>query len=458
MQDRRRGIWLVLVPLLSIVVLIGVVLLTRSSRSRSGRDEQSFQHNPSKSDGKVNPSANPLDDPPPESSPLNSCSVSGFLLWKETRLPVSAGWVELNGKALGGNKRYRRSKTDQWGEFEITGLPQGSFFLVGSASLEGNSLATHRFTLGEGEKYKIELLLETVTDLKGVVLNTEGDPIPGAKVTLSNAFATNDQDQHLAKKRYDTDCNSNGEFRFPSIQVKGKRLDGKVGWINYFLIAKHPEFSDTYETYVLGTARDPVTIIMKRKPKKTRIHGRIISDQGFMSGADIRFRWYSKDTDGGYTSMVVSTSSDEDGNFEFEITNDIGGKGYLLVQASGLALERIEIDPAPGRDIDLANVHLSAGSRIRGVVVTTEGKAIPGVTIKIRPETEEPFQDWFEVIADDKGIFVCDWAGSGTYEVWATPKNSNSVQYEGVTYSQGGVKAGDLNLRFEFKVERFDDP
>ncbi len=181
----------------------------------------------------------------------------GTVLAKSSRAPIANASISVSPLDLNGDTA--RAYTGSDGRFRIEGLPPGSHDVVVDA--QGYSeLVRKGVTVGQGETFPLELLLEGTGTVSGLVKDARGRAVAGARVTGGNRWGGPFVNATAAEAVSDAD----GRFALAGlevgdVQLTARRRDGDVGGT---AVAKIVEGQTAEVELVLrdsGTVRGRVT-------------------------------------------------------------------------------------------------------------------------------------------------------------------------------------------------------
>jgi RNA polymerase sigma factor (sigma-70 family) len=159
------------------------------------------------------------------------------------------------------------------------------------------------------------------------------------------------------------------------------------------------------------------------------VRGRVVADDGSaVAGAAVeidretnRSPW---NEDGRWSTGVVAARSGADGGFEISALPP--GAHRVLVLADGFLPGTTEIDASAARDVD---VRLARASYVRGVLVTSDGRAVGDASVSFFPSGAP--EDWtgayFGGVVKSDGAFRSTALPPGAYVVVVTQGSSRLV-------------------------------
>ncbi|HEX6898567.1 MAG TPA: carboxypeptidase regulatory-like domain-containing protein [Thermoanaerobaculia bacterium] len=226
-----------------------------------------------------------------------------------------------------------------------------------------------------GEKEPVVLALEPSAGLSGIVVNGEGRPVPGARIT-----ADPPRDRVFPAQPISARSGDDGRFRLTGLRPSGA----------YRLQAEHEGFARaevTTRTAPAGQTSEAVRIVMG---KGQTASGRVVDDRGQpVAGVMVAlFRMTGEGSKG---------VSDQEGKFEIPRLNP-GEYELLLAHPDSAPVHRRGIEIPPGQPVvDLGDVELSSGGVIEGRVVDGQGTPVAGAKISVFPTSEDRFSVSFEL-------------------------------------------------------------
>lgn len=114
-----------------------------------------------------------------------SAALEGSVVARSTRAPVAGARVDVS--PYGHNGDAGRAVTDELGRFSVEGLAAGSYDVAVTAP--GFAVLGQRaLTVAAGERFSIELQLTGAGAVEGQVLDSDGQPVPGAQVVSNHGL------------------------------------------------------------------------------------------------------------------------------------------------------------------------------------------------------------------------------------------------------------------------------
>ncbi|QDV06419.1 Cna protein B-type domain protein [Planctomycetes bacterium Poly30] len=274
--------------------------------------------------------------------------------------------------------------------------------------------------------------------LTGLVTDAKGQPIQDAKVTLtrygSQSFFFDDIDRSTDVV---ATTNSEGVYAFERVEA----YDG------YALIATHPDYSRTENSNVIiqdGNQTDAPALVLV--PGRM-IHG-IVTDTGgnAVPNATLKLNenMMMAAFDGSQADAeAVTTTTDKLGKYEFK--NVSPGQNYVIeVSADGYG--GINTPPLAVLETDdtTHDIKLEVASMLAGLVTSTSGEVIQGVTIqaylvdKSKPSTNS------STVSDETGYFEITDIPPGDFQIVARHPLFKPD-------ARSRAKSGDMNVTIELE-------
>ncbi|HEX4964332.1 MAG TPA: carboxypeptidase regulatory-like domain-containing protein [Thermoanaerobaculia bacterium] len=254
-----------------------------------------------------------------------------------------------------------KARSDAKGRFEVPGLSGGVFDLAVGARGFG-SVLVRGIMVGQGREDLGTVILPPGTGLEGIVIDPDGQPISGAKVSVSSSPSE------------DLETGADGRFTLTGLK------DGEIVTVRVTRTGYLPSPAVTSEIRV--PTADPVRVVLH---PGSRVLGRVSEETGeAVPGARVLLTPQTPGAQG----PVASARTDADGRFLMEGVEP--GRGELRVTAPGLlavAAQKVEV-PA-GEDLEGLEVTLSRGATVEGRVTTADGDPAAGAQVQVveRPES-----------------------------------------------------------------------
>ncbi|MCX6616711.1 MAG: carboxypeptidase-like regulatory domain-containing protein [Acidobacteria bacterium] len=255
--------------------------------------------------------------------------VQGSVTAGDTNLPLANAVIELRAIPVAPGGRLR-AKTDENGQFQLTGVPPGRYVLTarhaGYSPLTYNPVAGQAiFPVKDGEMPPIRMRMTRQGSVGGLVLGSDGRPLTHARVVLSQRRPVASQNVLLPEREVWTDAR--GRFSIPGVPAGSYLLSATSRAI--------PAGSDSTTVYVhtfypgttspraasyiqVADARSVTGLVLKLSVQPGfPIAGRVATASGSPLG---RMRVLARrDTDDGETTFLSADASqattDEKGAF-----------------------------------------------------------------------------------------------------------------------------------------------
>lgn len=297
---------------------------------------------------------------------------------------VTAGGAPAPGVAvtLEGMHRKRTVTTDATGHFRFERLRAGPYELaaLGPQGRGDTSTTVEQ----QGDRSGVAIELQRGLDVEGVVVDDQGAPVADARLWASSG-----------ERAVRATSGKDGRFVIASVPAGSLELSAeKKGHVRA-------------EQQV--TAGTPVRLTLTRA---VELSGRVVDPDGH---AVLEFSVEAQSADGGWAD---GESRRQDGGFVLEVAP---GRYTLEVSALGFNAAKVPVTaPAVGLE-----VRLSAGARIRGLVVTAPGQPragwLPTAVSESAPKERSP-EAWTDGMvpgkpSDDAGVFEIGGLEPGRYVV-----------------------------------------
>ncbi|NVJ20760.1 carboxypeptidase regulatory-like domain-containing protein [Myxococcus sp. AM011] len=267
-------------------------------------------------------------------------SASGEPLWE----------VDLSLKADGTQTDSPSDTSDEQGRFGFRTVEPGRYTLTAAFDIGGPHRASQVVEVRPGEPSTVTLRMDTGLTVSGIVVDEAGQPLPDAEVkALSQRdtyAALEKQERGIRVDESVASTDASGRFTVAHL-LPGKSLVS-VEKPGYVLRGDTGEEGAPREKVVTAGATD-VRLVLRyqgglrgrlRRPDGTPITRFTVNDTSFQ---------------------------DEDGAFRLPIEEP--GVMWLTLDAPGHTRTVREVQVEPGQDVDLGDLVLEAGRRVRGRVV-----------------------------------------------------------------------------------------
>ena len=300
--------------------------------------------------------------------------------------------------------QVRRVTTDARGEFTMRGLPRRNLLVM--AASDDAASATLAIDLATPSK-PIELVLDQVAAIEGIVVTTSGEPVPEARVVAEPARTESATEQVEARLRGSESAIAGMDGRFRIAPVSPGR---------YLVRAIRP-----------GAANDLLGM-RAGVEVATGAQARIVVDELSRLIGKITF------ADGTpVTSFAVRLGGSSLRRFQtdtgaFAIDDVPAGKQYVEITGpSFVSQPLVDVSIAPARVTDLGTITVNRGRVIAGSVVDGAGRPVAGAMVALARElradgtTLVPFPGprVLQVATDLAGRFAITRVGVGMQQLAA---------------------------------------
>ncbi len=282
--------------------------------------------------------------------------------------PVPGARVRVSVKTEGMRRRGRRGGvrqifTDDEGAYELTGLPRKAHDVV--AVHDNASSEIHGASLGD-DPFEVELNITLDVDglISGIVVDTSGEPLPGAQVSL-----------------------------FPDFR-KGARRSGS----EWRLRGMSTALADSGGRFEIGGLKADEDYRVRATPATSTSRGRAWLTEGVEARTGDTEVKVVLPADGGIKGKVSFANGDAPGMFtvsvgwrrgtpfsskdgSFELGELPPQKFTATIQGPSFDPRRIEVEIKEGKITDLGSVTVSQGRRVVGRVVDSSGSAVEGAVV-----------------------------------------------------------------------------
>lgn len=334
-------------------------------------------------------------------------TVEAVVVRAEGGDPVAGATVELRGLEI------RSERADGDGTARFAQVPPGRYAVVASAA----GFAPQHGTLGlrgGGATERVRLELRAGAPVAGRVLDPDGAPVAGARVSYSGASEWSQQ----ADPRLDAAVTDDeGRYRFAALPAGSFRFEARV--------AGFAPGSSELVTLDGVAGTDGVDI---RLEPGASLAGLVVDRAGDpVGGARVRVAARS---DGMLWGGARQSFAGDDGRFAIE---GLPRKAHEVVATSESAaseLHEVDLGRAPHeQEVTLA---LEVDGRIAGVVVDSAGEPIEGAQVSAFPDfrrggemrREMRLRGRHQALSDAGGRFVLAGVADGAYRVRAAPPGS----------------------------------
>ncbi len=328
------------------------------------------------------------DAPQPASAPCapgrraTRGSLSLRLLWEDSREPVAGRGFEVHeARSLDPNPAPRRARTGADGTLQLSDLAPGTCRFYDALGL------SFQVEVGAGEEREHTELLPRGLTVRGVVVDHQGDPLPGARVWVSDygnsasgeVAATTDTDGRFELLGV-SEGRSVGAFARGARASRLRRLDARADGVLEL-------------RFVLA-------------PGAARIHGRVAALDGTpLAAARVRLtpaprpQTYGEDGARLHGAIPLEVECDEEGRFGVDSIEP--GRCALQLRHPGFAPYRVQLETRSGDDLR-HDPRLTPGAHLFGRVEAPDGTPLPGAEVQVGDVLSH---DFLRVRSDERGEY-----------------------------------------------------
>lgn len=327
------------------------------------------------------------------------------------------------------------AKTDAEGRVTLRGKRNPGFLLIA----EWNEFAAitpwiFRDDEGSGDVTR-ELVLKPAVRVRGQVVDPDGAGVAGASVVIS--FAS--RDEWMIDTSLTSESAADGAFSFPAIgEPPGATLHFEVNRLGFV------PFSQRFEAKALDGA---LTLQLERG---AIVRGRVVDEKGaVVVGAEVSVN--------GRVNSSASTGPDG----RFELPGVGADDRTLLVRKDGFAVTPVRDLQSDQREVDVGDVLLRVGGKIRGIVLDAEEKPAKEASVELRIDGIDGAVAQF--VTDESGVFVFDHVALEKHNLTATEGGAGNswsakrhATLTGVVPDAGEARivlTGALGVRLKFLKE-----
>jgi hypothetical protein len=310
-------------------------------------------------------------------------SVSGTFT-DEQGLPLTQGWVELWD--LGGTGgAVRKGHVDQEGRFLLRGVAPGHYMLEATllAASVDRSAALPVEVKGS-EQVEVSPRLVKGRTLSGVVVDGAGQPVAGAFIHPSPSspppWRREELKDVVVVKDVPLDVRSGPDGRFTLHHLAADAYD---------LSVKKEGYRSPDDALRVSASTTEVRLVLERLG---HIRGRLVDTEG----API-------------TRFEVNGEPRRDSGGAFAVPFSTSGLEKLAISAPGMAPVLRPVQVREGIDVELGELRMGPGRRVRGRVLDAETSAPVSAFIRFTDATLESTSPtsriWGFVVAEEDGSF-----------------------------------------------------
>jgi len=315
------------------------------------------------------------------------------------------------------------TRTDENGNFELRGLPEGAYGL--NTMPEGYAPA--RLTHVQSNRTDIELVVRQKGSVRGAVAGTRGEPI--SSFTLDLFRLNKGTAQYGVTNRRMQFNDPAGEFHFTNLD-RG----------SYVLLVRAAGFAPTY-TGGFFIEREEHTGVNVQLIKGGTIEGTVTDPNGNpLASAEVTLRgqdyleWNANSIMAnsiGDPNNVPEISVKTNSQGRFRMENAYPGDHQIECKHSSYLTTYAGISVLADRDNDVGEVRLEQGGTILGTVTTKSGSPAAGATIYLSLKDANGGFFSRKALADAKGRFSYDGLQPGQYDVSAVQDDSTIFLFPG---------------------------
>lgn len=271
---------------------------------------------------------------------------------------------------------HRSGATDEQGRFTVSGMEAGSYRVDASLQEEGvDRMASQAVQLRDNGRAEVSLSFETGWSLSGLVVDEAGQPMAEAAI---NVFQTPDGTPRWRRGR--GGCGNERprvltgrDGRFTLKHLTGEQYDLWAYKEGYTFLAKKAAGAEPLEQQSVRVSQGTAEVRLVLQAQAV-LRGRLVGPDGKpIPRFELNMRFMS-DARGAFSTPIMETGSQQ-----------------LFFNAPGMAQTAREVKVQEGVDLDLGEVRMEPGRRIRGVVVDAETGAVQaGAEVRIVDSTKDP--------------------------------------------------------------------
>ncbi|MDJ0973134.1 MAG: carboxypeptidase regulatory-like domain-containing protein [Planctomycetota bacterium] len=416
--------------------------------------------------------------------------VKGTVISADNKQPVAGATVLLDGGGWGGMMQGLPSTvTDENGQYQLVGVRPGNYTVVASADGFAPARAEDaRVTMGEsGGEHTVDLDLTEAGLVKGVIVDSNGEPVAGVRVRVQQRAEPQPEGQNANNRNNRRGRRGRGgSMTMRMLQnsravIDMTSVDGKfelrgVAAGRWVVVAESEEYVRSYsQPFRIGAGEtEEVEVAMT---DGAVLAGRVVDERGSgVRGARVRIGKLDDDqvrrvnlnawqVDRQLEATVYTT--DSEGRFRIE-NLEPGVTAVKVEVPDHITYYRRDLRVRAGEVYDGYTISMSKGETIQGTVRGADGKPIQGayvaVTARENPredggmaaEGEEPttIEPSMGAQTDAQGRFTIENVpadGSHSVVVWWATGHQSYRQSTDNSAIRRGVRAPSRDIDFKLK-------
>ncbi|GMU01038.1 hypothetical protein KH5H1_51580 [Corallococcus caeni] len=272
----------------------------------------------------------------------------------------------------------RTTLVDKAGAFAFQGLETGHYVVEARLQTPGiEHTVSQAVDLEERTQARVSLRFEEGRTIQGRTVDTEGQPMPGARVhaclTLEDIppWRTGGPDCRSHGER-GVVSGADGRFVLKHLTAPSHQL---IAWKegHDFAPARSRGGTPDPATLIVATGEEDIQLVLERRP---HLRGQVVNEDGAPLPYTVR--------------VGSSTVHGPDGTFDLPLPAD--GRALLIVSSKGFLDSMRELVVSPGQDIDLGMLRMTRGREVRFLILDEATRApLAGVGVTIEATDERPF-------------------------------------------------------------------
>jgi protocatechuate 3,4-dioxygenase beta subunit len=276
--------------------------------------------------------------------------------------------------------------TDAQGEVLLQALTAETYHV--QATAEHCAAEVSIVNLANGQPASLDFKLPPGGAVQGRITDKDGKPVAKVGVNVYDGVESG-----MPLDYVETDAQ--GRYRFDNLGLDRtlKLYAHKLGYL-----ANNSQFKIDKKESV-----HQHDLVIEKRPHGGSVSGVVTDSQGKpVAGAEII-------NQGGSSSESRRAKTDARGKFLLDDVYADGIGHQLVVKAKGFAPERVEFKPGTAKTPASVEVQLKPGHRIKGRVINSKGKPIPGVNVYYAHGNSHPGMEFGgSATTDDQGRFHFD--------------------------------------------------